>query len=641
MSHTLWACSATAQSAPPLATWPSHQPDANAERATIPEMYQWDLTRLFADEAAWAATLDEIDATLPSLTALAQAMGDADQVLAALELYFGLHDQANRATLYAALRLDTARSDGATQVMNQRALATMEKLMQTSTHLRTSLLARSHEEMEAFYAAAPGLEAYRGYVGNLRRRAGRVLDADGERVLGLLGDNLWAEIDLNELPSPAEEVFHGLLGEIPWPTIRDASGAEVQLNLSNYGRFRQDDDRAVRRAAVHGLLGSLRRYQNTLAAALTGQAKLDVGLARARHYETALEAYLDKDDIPAAVYHNLVQTVNANLAPLHRYISLRKRLLGYESLHLYDLYIPLVADVALEVPFAEARETILAALQPLGARYVEVAAEALDPRQGWMDLYPHRDKQSGAFSASTYGVKPYIKMNYQDSLYDMSTLAHELGHALHSHLAMQAQAYPDFRYVSFIAEVASTANEALLNDYLYGQATDPALRAALLVDRLERVRGTIYRQTLFAEFELALHAFIEAGVPVTAALLEETYVALVRRYYGPDLSIDADDGMEWAYIPHFYWKYYVFTYATGLSAGMAIATRLRAEEDGAQAGYLAMLEGGCSASPLDLLRRAGVDLTQPAPVQAALDDFDATLRELEALLLTQTAARPE
>jgi oligoendopeptidase F len=383
---------------------------------------------------------------------------------------------------------------------------------------------------------------------------------------------------------------------------------------------------------VAAMFGTLRQYQHVLAATLSGQFQLDVDFARARGYDTALEAYLDKDDMKPAVYDNLVSTINANLGLLHRYVALRKRALGLEDLHIYDLYIPLASGIDAEVPFAEARDTIIAALAPLGEQYLKALTEGLDPANGWMDLYPHRDKRSGAFSASVYGTHPYVFMNYQDSMDDMSTLAHEFGHALHSDLAMKAQPYPNFRYVMVLAEIASTCNEALLSDYLVSNAADPAEKASLLVERLESIRTTIFRQTMFAEFERKVHGFVEEGTPITAPLLEATYRDLVQRYYGPGFTVDADDGMEWAYIPHFYYKYYVYSYATGLASGIAIADRVKTLGEPAAKAYLAMLAGGASAPPLELLAGAGVDLTKPDALDAAMKTFEETLDQVEQLM---------
>ncbi|MDX9723000.1 MAG: oligoendopeptidase F [Myxococcota bacterium] len=610
---------------------PLHIPDSSQTRSEIPTLYQWDLSPLFANDEAWEAQRAALEDEIPTLTSYAGKLSEPASLNACLDLYFRLHNDVNHLGTYAKMRLDTARQDPLAIARHQKSLSLLDQLTQSAAFIRAEILGLDAGALDTAYAQMAALEVYRGYIENLRRRQSRLLDPAAERVLSLMGDNLWAEIDLNEIPSPAEDVFSALLGELPWPSIIGEDGQPVQLSLSNYGRFRQSPSREVRKAAVEGLMGTLRSYQNSLAASLAAQAKLDVSYAKARGYDTAVEAYLDKDAISVEVYENLIRTVNGKLQPLHRYVTLRKKLLGYDSLHLYDLYVPLVASVDNKVDFPTAAKYIKAALEPLGPEYGQVLATALDPKNGWMELYPHQGKDSGAYSVSVYGRHPYLLMNYQDSMDDMSTLAHELGHALHSYLSMNNQSYPDFRYAAFIAEIASTANEALLNDYLVESSEDKALKAALLVERLETIRSTIYRQTLFAEFELAVHAFIEEGTPITAELLDKTYAELVKRYYGPDFELGPDDGMEWAYVPHFYWKYYVFTYATGLSAGIAVSKLVRQGEAERNA-YLNMLGSGSLLPPLDLLRNAGVDLSKPDPILAALEDFDATLSKLEALL---------
>ena len=612
---------------------PEFTPDSNAVRSAIPDIYKWDLTPLFPSDEKWDEARLELLAALPGLAEFEGRLEDPVSLGACLDLYFQLHSNANFVTLYANLRQSTALADEKTGAMVQRSLAAMDELMKSAAFIRREVLTLPAASLVAAYTQEPGLAEYRSYLDNLRRRAGRLLSPDAEMVLAVLGDNLWAEIDLNEIPSPLEDTFGALLTDIPWPQITDEKGEKVQLNLSNYGRYRASANRDVRRGAVEAMFGTLRQYQHVFAATLAGQFQFDVDLARARGYETALDAYLDKDDIAPAVYDNLVSTINANLPLLHRYVELRKKALGLEDIHIYDLYIPLAEGVDTEIPFSEARSIILAALKPLGEDYGEVLAEGLDPASGWLDLYPHKDKRSGAFSASVHGPHPYVFMNYQDSIDDMSTLAHEFGHALHSYLAMKEQPYAGFRYVPFLAEVASTCNESLLSDYLVSNAKDSGEKASLLVERLEGIRTTIFRQTMFAEFEQRVHGYVEEGTPLTAALLEETYRDLVQRYYGPGYTLDADDGMEWAYIPHFYYKYYVYSYATGLTSGIAIADRVKRLGEPAAAAFLDMLEGGASAPPLELLAGAGVDLTKADALHAAMKTFEETLDQVEKLMV--------
>ncbi len=611
---------------------PPYHPDANAPCDQIPAVYHWNMSPLFASDDAWDAARTKLLAEVPTLAAYQGKLGDPQQLEACLDLYFRLHNQANALTLYPNMRQAVAQTDDVASGMVQSSLAAMNTLMSEASFIRREVLALKPAQLEAAYKTSAGLTEYRAYLDNLRRRASRVLSPDAEKSLSLLGDNLWAEIDLNEIPSSLEDAFGALLADITLPTIKDEQGKDVQLTLSNYGRYRQSANREVRKAAVAAVMSTLRQYQHALAATLGGQYKLDVAYARARGYDTALAAYMDKDAIDTAVYDNLIATVHENLPLLHRYVELRKKALGLDDLHLYDLYVPLTKGPERDIPFPEARATILEALKPLGTEYGKVLAEGLDPHNGWIDLYPCKDKESGAFSSSVYGIHPYVMMNYQDSLDDMSTLAHEFGHALHSDLAMKAQPYPNFRYVPFLAEIASTCNEALLNDYLVAHAKDDAEKAYLLMSRLEDIRTTIFRQTLFAEFERKVHGYVEEGKPITATLLDSTYRDLIALYYGPGFTIDPDDEMEWAYIPHFYYKYYVYVYATGLSSGIAIADRVRELGQPAVDAYLGMLKGGCSAAPLQLLKGAGVDLTKPDAITAAMHAFSHTLDRVDGLI---------
>lgn len=611
---------------------PAYGPDATTACDAIPAIYHWDLAPLFASDADWETARAALLADVPSLAKYEGRLGDPRQLRECLDLYFQLHDRGSFLTQYPNLRQTTAQSDDRTGAMVQASLGAMEVLMRQAAFIRREVLALSDQQLAAAYAQEPGLAVNRPYLENLRRRASRVLSADAERALALLGDNLWAEIDLNEIPSAHEDAFNAILNDIPWPLVKDEQGRDVQLTLSNIGRFRQSANREVRAGAVTAFLATLRQYQHALAATLAGQFELDVAYARARGYDTALAAYLDKDEVATAVHDNLIATVHANLPLMHRYVALRKQALDLDEVHLYDLYVPLTKDVEREIAFSEARQTLLAGLAPLGKEYGRVLAEGLDPASGWLDLYPCLDKRSGAFSASVYGRHPYVMMNYQDSLDDMMTLAHEYGHALHSHLAMQAQPYSGYRYTTVLAEIASTCNEALLSDYLIANAKDPQEKAYLLMSKLEDIRTTIFRQTMFSEFERLVHGFVEAGTPVTSTLLEQTYGDLIRKYYGPSFTVDPNDGLEWAYIPHFYYKYYVYSYATGLSSGIAIADRVRTLGQPAVDAYLQMLEGGCSAPPLELLAGAGVDLTKPDAIAAAMKTFAATLDEVEKLL---------
>ncbi len=612
-----------------LPTW---KPDANAERSAIPDVYKWQLGVLVENDEAWEIGARDATGRLERLGELKAGLGTSEGLVTYLEAYFAADELINRLTLYANLRRDTDTVNQAVIARHQRALAMTNDLMAQGPVLRQAILSMDGEALEKAYSATPSLKAFKPFIDQLRRRADHVLGAEGEKVLSLAGDNLWAQIDLNELPSSSENAFGALISEMSLPEVINEQGEAVQLSFSNYGLLRGSENREVRRRAVAGMFETLKGYENTFAATLGGQAAFDVFLARARGYDTALEAYLDKDDIDPAVYRNLVDTIRKNTPLLHRYMTLRKKVMHVDEVHLFDLYVPLAESTASEFTYPEAVGHILKALAPLGTLYTDRVAEGLDPRSGWIDVYPSKNKESGAFSASAYGVHPFVKMNFQNQYDDVSTLAHEFGHAMHSDFAMKAQGYQTWRYPPFIAEIASTCNEMLLSHHMVEVSSSDAERAWLLSELVETIRTTIFRQAMFADFELQVHELVEDGKPVTAEALNGIYGGLVKTYYGPDYTIDENDAIEWAYIPHFYFKYYVFTYATGLTSGIAIAERLRSGVPGARDAYLGMLKGGCARPPLDMLRDAGVDLSKPEPIEAAMAVFERTLTQLEALL---------
>ncbi|MHB8877559.1 MAG: oligoendopeptidase F [Myxococcaceae bacterium] len=607
-------------------------PDGNTERAKVPEPFKWKLDALFKDDAAFDAALPRATAELTKLAGCKGTLGDPAKLRGCLEGYFKLRLAVNKLTLYANLRVDSAQKDDALQARNDQAQRALHAFMAGTSFIRQEVLSLDDAAMKAVYAKEPGLAPYRPYLDELRRRRAHVLSPDAERTLSLAGDNLWAEIDLNEIPSDFEKTFRSTLADLPLPKITDEQGKQVQLTLANYPKYRSSTDRRVRQEAVEKLFATFKQYQHVFAGTLGGQVNFTIFLARARGYDTALAAYLDKDNVAPAVYTNLIKAVNQNLAPLHRYVALRKKLLKLPEVRIFDLYPPMVGEVKMEVPYPTALSLVKSALQPLGADYQAVLVKGLEPGSGWVDAYPHKDKESGAFAGSVYGVHPFVKLNYLDDYDGLTTLAHEFGHAVHSDLAMTHQPYLTSSYVPFIAEIASTFNEKLLSDYLVKNAKSDDEKLAILNQLVDSIRGTIYRQALFAEFELSIHTFAEKGTPLTAELLNKTYGELVKRYYGKDFVFGANDDVEWAYIPHLYYKYYVYAYATGLSSGIALAERVQSGKPEARDAYLGMLKGGASKPPLELLKGAGVDLTRPEAVEAAARLMDRTLAEMEKLV---------
>lgn len=616
----------------PFKNLPEFIPDAMMTRADIPSVYKWDIRPLSPNIEAWNAEMLHCQEALRELQKMQNSLNTTQGISAYLKAYFQLDEKINRLTLYANMQRDVESTDQEIIARHEKALSLTEELMGKSAALRQSILNLSAKEMEDAQKSQPEINKYLPYINSLRRRAIRVLSPGEEKLLSIAGDNLWAQIDLNELPSASEKAFRALIAEMTLPMVTGPENDQVRLSFSNYGRLRGSSDRNVRKNTVAAMFGTLKGYENTFATTLGEQARYSLFLSRARGYETVLEAYLDKDELTPAVYMNLINTVKANVKPLHKYVELRKKTMEIDEVHLYDLYVPMVEQATIEMDYNTGSNYILKALEPLGEDYINQLKLGMDPENGWIDLYPSRNKNSGAFSTATYGIHPYVKMNFQNSFNDVSTLAHEYGHALHSQYAMNEQSHLSWRYAPFLAEIASTCNEALLSRYMIDNASSKQDRIWLLSELLETIRTTIYRQTLFAEFELKLHQLAEKGEPINAAKLNALYADLLRTYYGPDYTIDENDSIEWAYIPHFYYKYYVFTYATGLSSGIAFAEKILEEGPEARDAYLGMLKGGSSKPPLALLQNAGLDLTKPEAIAAALKLFDKTLDELNTLI---------
>ena len=611
---------------------PRFKPDSSMERAAIPDSTKWDLKPLFTEATAFEAGLAKATAARAALLEFRGKLADPVQLRACLDLYFETRLLVKKLSLWSSLRLVTDEKSPAANAHAGRGQKALSDFMEATGFIRTEVLAIPDEGMAAGYAKDPKLAAYRPYLDELRRRRSRVLSAESEKILAQAGDHLWAEIDLNEIPSPYEKIYRAARADIPVPEITDENGQRVKLNLSNRLKFRLSPNRNLRRDASAALLKSLKTHQDIYAGTLAGEIGHHVFLARARGYDSALDAYMDKDHLPSAVYRALIAGVRANLAPLHRYVGLRKKALGLPDVHLYDLAIPLVPGVDRTVSYEEAGKVILAAMAPLGADYGKVLKKGLDPMNGWVDVYPHKDKESGAFSSFAYGVHPFVKMNYQDRYNDASTLAHEMGHAMQQYLSMSIQPYSTSDTWLTLAEIPSTFNEKLLSDHLLAGAKGDDEQLYLLTELVGRLTGTIWRQALFAEYELAVATAIEEGEPVTAEFLNRTYGNLIRAYYGPDYVMDDDDDIEWALVPHFYYKFYMYSYAIGLSSGVALAEKVQTGDPKALEGYLGFLGSGASQPPVETLRAAGVDLLKPDAVNAAARLMDRSLTEIEKLL---------
>jgi oligoendopeptidase F len=595
-------------------------PERIPERDAIPEACRWDVAALYPTPEAWEADYARIPARLEPLEALRGTLGSAEAVLRFLTLDTELDLLLDRLHTYAHLKADEDTAQTANQARQSRLRVTLSETAARLSWARPELLANSEAELRR-WAELPALAPHRYSLTKLLRHKPHTLSEPEERILSGAGT----------LFSAPGEVY-GLLtnADLRFPDIEDDTGAPRPLSQGRFISFMLNRNREVRRRAFAGLYDTYGTVRNTTTATLRNHIHMHTFVARTRHYRSALEAALSADNIPVSLYEALIAAVHNALPHFHRYADLRRRCLGLTALDMYDMYVPIVPATDLKVPFEQAMEWVIAACQPLGDEYVEILRRAAPER--WIDRCENRGKRSGAYSGGCYRGLPYILMNYQDTLDDAFTLAHELGHSMHSWLANAAQPPQTASYPIFIAEIASTANEALLLDYLIKQPQTTAdLKAYLLNHYCDGFRGTVYRQTMFAEFEKRTHELDAAGTSLTPDGLAEEYGELNRRYHGPAVSPDPRIGLEWSRIPHFYYNFYVYKYATSFCASQVFVQRILAGGSQREA-YLGLLRAGGSADPLDLVRDAGVDLTQPETMAQAFERFDATVSQLSGLL---------
>ncbi|MCM3761902.1 oligoendopeptidase F [Alkalihalobacillus oceani] len=582
----------------------------------------WDLEAIFSSDEEWEQAFKEIQGQLPQLTAFKQTLGDsAETMYAALEKQNEITEKLGKLYAYAHMRYDQDTTNSFYQGLNDRAASLATQVAQAASFIVPELLALEETLINQFISDHEGLQLYKQMFAELNEERPHVLSESEEAILAQA-----AEVTNN--PS---NVF-GMLNnaDMKFPTIKDEDGEEVEVTHGRYVRFLESSDRRVREDAFKAVYGTYDKYKNTFAATLSGQVKRDLFYANVRKYDSARQAALSKNHIPEIVYDQLIEAVHNRLDLLHRYVRLRKRVLGVEELHMYDLYTPLVKDVKMEFSYEEAKELVIKGVEPLGEEYVSIVKEGFENR--WVDVEENIGKRSGAYSSGSYGTMPYILMNWQDNVNNLFTLAHEFGHSLHSYYTRKHQPYLYGDYTIFVAEVASTLNEALLNDYLVKKTTNPQEKLYLLNHYLEGFRGTVFRQTMFAEFEHLIHQKAANGEALTPDLLTQTYYDLNVKYFGEDIVIDEEIGLEWARIPHFYYNFYVFQYATGYSAAAALSKKVLEEGQPAVERYLDFLKAGSSAYPIDILKHAGVDMTKKEPIEQALSVFEATLAEMERLL---------
>ncbi len=591
------------------------------KRSEIPVEDTWALEDLYVTDEAWEQELATLAEDEKALTSFAGKLGEsAENLYAYMEKTEAVNAKAELLANYCMRKADQDTREAAYQAMVGKFMSIIVGLSAATSFETPEIMTISDEVLDGFYAGFPKLERYRRYLTDLRRRKEHVLTPAEEKLLAAAGEMAQAPDNIYGMFADAD---------ISFPDAVDREGNPHQLTQGTFVPCQESPDRVLRKSAYENLYHGFAKFKNTAAATLNAQNKQLKFFAEARKYPNAFEASLDRTNVPTSVYLNLIEAVHKNFDKMHRYVRLRKKLLGVEDLHFYDVYTPLVADVDKKIPYAEAKQTIYDALAPLGDDYRKVLQEGFDNR--WIDVYQNEGKRSGAYSAGA-AVHPYVLMNYSGTLDSQFTLAHEMGHALHSYYSNKTQNPIDADYVIFVAEVASTCNEALLMEYLLGKTTDKKERAYLINHFLEQFKSTLYRQTMFAEFELNIGKMVAEGQTLTADVLCAEYRRLNEAYFGPDMIVDDEIAMEWARIPHFYYNYYVFQYATGYSAAIALSRKILAEGEPAVKDYLHFLSGGCSKSPIALLKGAGVDMTSPAPVDEALQLFGTLLDEMEALM---------
>ncbi len=589
-------------------------------RTEVPVEFTWDLTVVYENDAAWEREVAEVEAMKPDLAALQGTVGrSAAALLHALEATERAAMKIQRVYLYARMRKDTDGTDTTAQALDSRAASLYSQVGAALSFLEPEILTIPPETLATWQASEPRLEPYAYNLDHLMRMRAHVRSAEVEEVMAEFSDVTRAPVDAFEALTNVDLTF---------PTVEDERGQQVKLSDTRYLTFMRSSNQRLRHDAFKAFFDTYGSVKTTLATTLGATVRDHVLSARLRKHPSALAASLKPNDIPVEVYGTLVSTIHANLPLLHRYMTVRKGLMGLDELHPYDLYAPLVPDVEDSFDYEMGKRMVCDAFTPLGEEYAEGLEQVLDRR--WIDVYENVGKQSGAYSGGVYTTPPFILLNYQDRLTDVATLAHELGHSLHSYFTRKKQPFVSGDYTTFVAEVASTLNEALLTAHLLATTDDAAMRTRLIVEQMEGIRSTIFRQTMFAEFELAIHERAEAGEALTSDWLSAKYLELARQYYGPELVIDEELAMEWAFIPHFYFDFYVYQYATGKSAALALATQILEEGEPAVRRYLTFLSSGSSRSPIDLLRDAGVDMTTPAPIQQSMDQFETLLNDLEA-----------
>ncbi len=589
------------------------------KRSEVAPEHCWNLNDMFADQQAWDKAYDELKAMLPEADKLKGKLSTAQAVKEAFELEDRVSMQIERLYVYAHMHQDEDTTNPTYQALTQKAKKLSVDVSQALSFVTPEIVSLSDEELEQLLEA-PELQAYRFTLQEMKREKAHILTEAEEALLAQVG-NL----------SQAPQTIFGMLNnaDLKFPSIIDENGNEVELTHGRYVQFLESPHREVRESAFKAMYSTYARQKNTIAATLTANVNKNMFYSRVRKYPSVLEMSLYGDNIPKDVYTNLIDTIHESLPIMHRYMELRKKLLGVDELHMYDLFAPLVEEFNMDITYEQAKQIVADGLKPLGEDYLNSLNKGYN--EGWIDVYENEGKRTGAYSWGAYGTHPYVLLNHKDNLNSMFTLAHEMGHALHSYYSDNALSYRDAQYTIFLAEVASTTNEALLMDYLLKKSTDPKEKMYLLTYYADQFRTTVFRQTMFAEFEMIVHARSEAGESLTPQDLSQIYYDLNVKYHGEGMTVDQDIEMEWARIPHFYNSFYVYKYATGFSAATSFSKQILEEGQPAVDRYLGFLKSGGSDYSINILAKAGVDMSTPEPIREAMSVFESLISEMEQL----------
>lgn len=590
-------------------------------RDQIVEERTWRLEDIFATDEAWEEERKQIAEELKKFADFNGTLANsADQLYQLLQLEDQVSERIGKLYTYAHMRYDQDTTNNFYQGINGKAQSLYAQAASAMSFIVPEILNIDAEKLQKFVEKKPELELYDKALNEITRQEDHILSEKEEALVA----------QMSEVINSSSQTFSLLNNaDLTFPTVKDEEGKETELTHGRYINFLESAKQSVRRDAFKAMYQTYETFINTFSSTLSGQVKKDNAIAKIRNYQSARASALDRNNIPETVYDNLVEAVNDRLDLLHRYVKLRKKLLGLEEMHMYDMYTPLVKDVNFKYSYEEAQEVLIAGLAPLGEEYIERLKEGFTNR--WVDVEENKGKRSGAYSSGAYGTNPYVLMNWQDNLNNVFTLAHEFGHSLHSYYTRENQPYRYGDYSIFVAEVASTCNEALLNEYLINKTEDPKEKLYLLNHFLDGFRGTVFRQTMFAEFEHLIHQLEQDGEALTPDTLTNHYYELNKKYYGNDVIQDEEIGFEWARIPHFYLNYYVYQYATGNSAAQALAVQILSEGKPAIDRYFGFLKAGSSDYPIEVLKQAGVDMTEKTPILQALDIFEEKLNEMEAL----------